>query len=186
MRPAAYNEACRTKGGWYHTDQIGLVKPADCCFQGLINLLDCTMLHAPGLVVCPGSHKKFNEFFDKYPDVGKHGFSLKGDFISIKGQYLSDFFEAKPIKLCLPSGSLVIWNSKTIHCSAPSSLPRISQPPTRGWTLDRLCGYVCMSPRPKNAKQLQQLLTARINGTLIFLTLMDYPNSTYFLECGWV
>jgi len=51
-----------------------------------------------------------------------------------------------PIKVCCQPGDYVLWDSRTIHCNAPATVPRAI--PKNGSILPprRLVAYVCMTP----------------------------------------
>jgi hypothetical protein len=123
MRPISYDINWRTAGAWYHVDQNGVNKKGKQCFQGLMNIIDCSDPTSPGLVVCPGSHKKFASYFETFPGAGKMGTVDKGDFVTIKPNQLLDFYHVRPIRLCVPAGAFVVWDSRTIHCNAPADIP---------------------------------------------------------------
>jgi hypothetical protein len=128
-------------------DQNGISKPDVACYQGLMNLLDAGK-EAPGLVVCPGSHHRFKTFFEQNPGAGRMGSEMKGDFVSIKPAQLVSFFNVRPIKICVPAGTFVIWDSRTIHCNTPAANNKFSVGKDNAIVPDRIVGYVCMSPRP--------------------------------------
>jgi len=174
MKPTSYNADWRTTGSWYHLDQNGIKKKGDCCYQGLLNLID-NLEDDPGFVVVPQSNHKFSSFFQQ---VGPH---VRGDFVSVKPNVLMDHFKAQPVKLCVPAGSFVVWNSKTVHCNTPALKPRPMIPPhdrarRQAVTLERVVAYICMSPRPKNAAVLQSLLWEKAKGVRAGVTTNHWPD----------
>eukprot|EP01102_Stenamoeba_stenopodia_P001492 TRINITY_DN1129_c0_g3_i1.p1 TRINITY_DN1129_c0_g3~~TRINITY_DN1129_c0_g3_i1.p1 ORF type:complete len:374 (-),score=90.89 TRINITY_DN1129_c0_g3_i1:129-1250(-) len=177
MRPTSYDPEWKTNGSWYHLDQNGLKKKGDCCYQGLLNLID-NLEDDPGIVVVPESNHKFSSFFSLIdtPDLRS-----RGDFVSIKPHYLTNHFKAVPLKLCIPAGSFVVWNSKTVHCNTPALTPRPIIPPhdvarRKAVTLERAVAYVCMSPRPKNPKVLEDLLWNKTKAIRSGVTTNHWPD----------
>eukprot|EP00038_Savillea_parva_P005875 m.160412 g.160412 ORF g.160412 m.160412 type:complete len:466 (+) comp11945_c0_seq1:190-1587(+) len=133
----------KTQGGWYHLDQ-GNERPGKCCIQGLVLYTDATP-HSGGLVVVPGSHKDFNGLLQRNTQT------TYGDFVSIAA---TDpvLAQGSARLVCARAGDLVLWDSRTVHCSSPGVVdtpeetPRVTAGPLAPVELLRICGYVCMTP----------------------------------------
>lgn len=204
MRPVSFNSDWKTASGWYRTffrekipgisspasayqnfvapfyvdvDQNGVTKPNIACYQGLVNLLEAGK-DAPGLVVCPGSHHKFRTFFEENPGAGQVGGNLKGDFVSIKPAQLVSYFKVRPIKLCVPAGALVIWDSRTIHCNTPAANNKFTAAPKGHNAVipDRIVAYICMSPRPSQHHILMNLLKQKRKAVHEGITTNHWPD----------
>eukprot|EP01103_Thecamoeba_quadrilineata_P021571 TRINITY_DN9959_c0_g1_i1.p1 TRINITY_DN9959_c0_g1~~TRINITY_DN9959_c0_g1_i1.p1 ORF type:complete len:428 (+),score=84.85 TRINITY_DN9959_c0_g1_i1:53-1336(+) len=161
-RPFQFNPSWRTRAGnWFHFDQNGCIKPNRTCVQGLVNYFEAGPDDG-GLVVVPGSHKIFREWYRRR----KSDLERKGEFILV-----SDFEDPnsiwnneikreglQPIKVCSRAGDLVLWDSRTIHCNAPAkitySIPiEVPKDQDHSLLLRRLVCYVCMTP----AKRLEEV-----------------------------
>ena len=115
--PYEYNREWRTQGGWYHVDQ-NYMRPqrqGRVCVQGLVTLCDANETTG-GLVVVPKSHKFHKDFCESSP-LAK-GF---GDFVPVPvGDPMLD---GGARLICAEAGSLILWDSRTIHCNTPSLVP---------------------------------------------------------------
>lgn len=102
--------------------------------QGLISLYEASG-QTGGLTVVPGSHLFFQEFIKGQNDPSKDFYSIPQNSAALKEH-------SKQLVCCRP-GDLVLWDSRTIHASAPAPLP----PETPIHQLLRAVGYVCMTPK---------------------------------------
>tara|TARA_X000000368_G_scaffold88406_2_gene67394 strand:- start:1335 stop:2222 length:888 start_codon:yes stop_codon:yes gene_type:complete len=111
---------------WTHTDQAPDYKGV-WCFQGFVSL---TANKERTLQVYKGSHLNHEEYFKEKGITGKKNWQL------IDKEYL-DNIENTRIKLDVPAGALVLWDSRVFHQNTygkPESEERIVQ-------------YVCFYPR---------------------------------------
>jgi len=170
FRPHEYNEAWKTKAGWYHLDQNGNAKPGKICVQGFLNYYP-SGVDDGGLCVIPKSHLIFPQIFQKYYPRKK-----KGDWIVIaqceefwKGLYVEH--KLQPIKVCCEPGDFVLWDSRTIHCS---SGPLTSRPLPKSGLLEprRLVAYICMTPMKRLTEEVK---AARINAYYTGQTTSHWP-----------
>ena len=130
----------KTKRGWYlgnnwfHTDQ-SFKKKDKCCIQGFINLYPVNEKDA-SLTVLEKSHKYHQEFNSTYNiNSSDDWYKLqKGeiDFYTKKG--------CKPYAVKAGIGSMVLWDSRTIHQGKEPEKTR----PDENF---RIVVYVCMMPR---------------------------------------
>ena len=138
----------KTKRGWYlgnnwfHTDQ-SFKKKDKCCIQGFINLYPVNEKDA-SLTVLEKSHKYHQEFNNvNTPDSTGDWYKLqKGeiDFYTKKG--------CKPYAVKADIGSMVLWDSRTIHQGKEPEKTRLEEN-------FRIVVYVCMMPRSvSNSKAL--------------------------------
>ena len=110
---------------WTHTDQSSKKKGLF-CYQGLVSL---TANKERTLVVYEGSHLKHEEYFkDRFITDNK-------DWNLIDFDYLNSIKNTRRI-LNVPSGSLVLWDSRTFH---QNQLGKSDE--------ERLVQYVCYLPR---------------------------------------
>lgn len=119
---------------WYHTDQ-SYFRPEFECIQSLITGLDIDEGDAT-LSIMEGSnkyHKEFKETFD---------IKDKKDWYKLSKEQEVFYQERDCIiaNIKCPRGSLVLWDSRTIHCGIESTIgrpiPKI-----------RYVGYLCYMPR---------------------------------------
>ncbi|ETS75478.1 hypothetical protein PFICI_12422 [Pestalotiopsis fici W106-1] len=103
------------KMAWEHVDQSPLRRGLH-CVQGILNLSPAGPEDG-GLVVYPGSHALFDEFFDTQTD--KHDWNPldRYMFSAQQLQWLKDR-GVYPHKVCADVGDLIIWDSRTIHYGA--------------------------------------------------------------------
>ena len=143
-RPWTYKNNWRTNEGnsWLHIDQHPIGRPGKHCVQGLVNLLP-TSESTGGNVVVPGSHKRFAQIPHEYeerlsrihPSIDH--FRFPNDDPGLK--------DVKPVMAEMAAGDLLLWDSRTIHCSAPGLKDPQSSP-----ELLRAASLVCMMPRSKS------------------------------------
>ena len=178
-RPWTYNPAWRTNEGnsWLHIDQHPVGRPGKHCVQGLVNLLP-TSESTGGNVVVPGSHKRFQNIPDDYaerlarihPSIDH--FRFPNDDPGLKG--------SKPIMAEMSAGDLLLWDSRTIHCSAPGTKEMKTTE-----QLLRAASLVCMMPRSKSnpeviakRKLAVEALTSTTNWSDRFINADEFPQIT--------
>jgi len=132
--------------GWFHTDQR-LCDSSEQCFQGWVTGLDVRPGDAT-LTVLRGSHAYHAEF------AARFGYSASGkaDWHKLANQEELDFFVREKgcerVAICCPAGSLVLWDSRTMHAGQEPLLVR-PEPNIR------CIVYVCYVPRTRaTPKQL--------------------------------
>lgn len=171
-RPFEYNEAWKTKEGWYHLDQNGITNSPDrVCVQGFLNFYPAGVDDG-GLVVIPKSHLIFNDIFRELPHLAN-----VGDFVRLDSQraFWSGLYKQhklKPLKVCAHAGDFVLWDSRTIHCNASA---RTARPlPTNGTCLPprRLVAYVCMTPAERLT---DEIIAKRISAYKTGQTTSHWP-----------
>ena len=131
------------RGEWLHAD-TSYHKPRP-CVQGFVNLIDVHEGDAT-LTALLGSHKLFGDVpLNMVPD--KNFTMLK----TVPG--LREWYEdrgCKQVRVQAPAGSVVLWDTKTIHSGCNPVRGRANA----SW---RLVVYVCMMPRstssPKSIKR---------------------------------
>jgi hypothetical protein len=175
-RPWAIRPEWRTNrgGSWLHIDQHPITRPGLQCVQGLVNLIATTPATG-GNVLIPGSHKKFHTIPDVYPErlgrvpVEVDHFRFPSDDPMLAGQ--------QPIMCHLEAGDLLLWDSRTIHCSSASI-----ETPQAAPELMRVVGLVCMMPRAKTSEKVLeqrrravQNVTSTTNWTDRFINADKFP-----------
>jgi ectoine hydroxylase-related dioxygenase (phytanoyl-CoA dioxygenase family) len=158
----------KTIGGWFHVDQ-GRETRGFQCVQGLVSLFD----QGPdtgGLVVLPGSHKHHDALCELARDTTEY-IELPQD---------SKLLQAEPqggLLVACRAGDLVLWDSRTVHCNAPASVPPMC-PPGR---LLRAAVYVCMTPR---SWATEQDLERRRQSYELRVTTSHWPHKQV-MGFGW-
>ncbi len=140
-RPWMINEAWKTNrgGAWLHIDQHPITRPGLQCVQGLVNLIR-TSPQTGGNVLIPGSHKSFATIPEVYPQrLGR--IPLDVDHFRFPAD--DPFLQGTPPIMChLEAGDLLLWDSRTIHCSSASM-----EQPEAAPALMRAVSLVCMMPK---------------------------------------
>jgi ectoine hydroxylase-related dioxygenase (phytanoyl-CoA dioxygenase family) len=129
-----------TKRGWYrnrtwfHTDQ-SYVRHKFECVQGFVNLYDVQEYDAT-LRVLRGSHIYHKEFRDTFSITNKADWYK----LSPEQQIFYSYRGCEDICIKAPAGSLVLWDSRTIHQGM--------QPQKERKDKNVRCAlYVCMTPK---------------------------------------
>jgi len=130
---------------WYHTDQSYFRNDLE-CYQGFVTMYDVNDNDGT-LTVLEGSHNYHSEFakfleIDKLDKKSKEYKDLKTDWYKLTPEQ-QDFYMKKGCKMtCVkcPKGSLVLWDSRTIHAGKEPDKTRKEQN-------TRFIVYVCMTPR---------------------------------------
>lgn len=142
---------------WSHMDQSSKVTSRQ-CIQGYVNLTDASDENTGSLYVIPGSHKKFAAFFEKFPEMREKS---KGDWCKLENEEQRAFFGEDAIRVHGPRGSMVLWDSRTVHQSIP--------PVNRETAKQRLVVYTCFQPRrllsERNLKKKQKAFDEFRNTT---------------------
>ena len=143
-RPWTHNANWRTNDGptWMHIDQHPIGRPGRHCVQGLVNLIDSSQATG-GNVMVPGSHKRFEAIPADYPDrLARIHPSIDHFRFPKQDPLLAD---TQPIQAHLKAGDMLLWDSRTIHCSSPGT-----ETPPDNKQLLRAASLVCMMPRAKS------------------------------------
>jgi ectoine hydroxylase-related dioxygenase (phytanoyl-CoA dioxygenase family) len=120
---------------WAHMDQSAKITERS-CIQGYVNLTDASTDATGSLYVIPRSHTKFAEFFEKFPEMRE---SSKGDWCKLESPEQHAFFGADAVRVHGGVGSLVLWDSRSVHQSIP--------PASRTDAKKRCVVYVSYQPR---------------------------------------
>ena len=143
-RPWNINPQWKTESGqtWFHIDQHPISRPGKQCVQGLVNLLP-TSEEIGGNVMVPGSHKFFKNIPQEYEErlarlpLGVDHFRFPNDDPKLSSQ--------KPIMCNMEIGDMLLWDSRTIHCSnSGTSLRKGTK------ELVRAASLICMMPKEKS------------------------------------
>ncbi len=145
-----------SSGNWFHLDQ-GPRKQGRQCIQGLVTLENMATDDAT-LCVLEGSHAHHSEFYRKF------GIDIASDwhkFTTEQIEWMREQSGVKELRVEAPRGSLVLWDSRTVHCTG---LPlKNRKNPGRF----RYIVYVCMAPRAfADKKQLEKKQSAFKNMRL--------------------
>jgi len=184
FRPPEVNAKWRTDGAWYHIDQNLYNRPGLHAIQGLLNFLPSGPYDG-GFVVTPKSHLMVEDAFARIPDLtskkARDYMRTPSDLQfwvdargAIKNRDETNRYDLLPVKLVLEAGDLVLWDSRTIHCSHPAT----RNDPTSAKRLKRLAAYICMTPA-SSAKNLAELAKYRILAFQKGITTTHWPHEFY-------
>ncbi|NCG39140.1 MAG: hypothetical protein GWP48_16690 [Actinobacteria bacterium] len=144
-RPTAVNPGWRTNrgGSWLHIDQHPIGRPGFHCVQGLVSLLPSSP-STGGNVIIPGSHKLFESIPNLYTErlsridsgIDHFRFPIDDPLLAL----------TPPIMPHIEAGDLLLWDSRTVHCSSPA-IDAEGDPRTG---LLRAASLVCMMPRSRS------------------------------------
>lgn len=139
---------------WFHTDQSYTRREFE-CVQSWVTALDVNENDAT-LAVYEGSHAYHAEFAEKF------GVTKKDNWYKLDTEEQKEFYrsrcEERYIKC--PRGSIVLWDSRTIHCGVE---PR----KTRSAPNTRCVAYLCYMPRSlASDKELAKKVAAYENGRM--------------------
>eukprot|EP00047_Mylnosiga_fluctuans_P015044 m.43023 g.43023 ORF g.43023 m.43023 type:complete len:321 (+) comp5755_c0_seq1:99-1061(+) len=121
---------------WFHVDQ-SYCRPGFECVQGLVTAYD-VMPGDATLSVLVGSHRQGPALTAAHPEL----LGNKGDWVMLREEHLA-FMRAQGCERAnvqCTAGSLVLWDSRTVHCGC---LPQ----PGRAQQSMRFVTYVCQIPR---------------------------------------
>ena len=144
-RPTAVNPGWRTNrgGSWLHIDQHPVGRPGFHCVQGLVSLLPSSP-STGGNVIIPGSHKLFESIPDLYTErLGRIDSGIDHFRFPVDDPLLAS---SPPIMPHIEAGDLLLWDSRTVHCSSPA-IDAEGDPRTG---LLRAASLVCMMPRSRS------------------------------------
>jgi len=146
-----------TDKGWFHLDQNPRQKPGRACVQGLINLMDASPATG-GNVLVPQSHRLFPQHYLQDSNDTNNG-STVADYYRTRLDEIGgdDWMEINPndevvldpqriITLLLQAGDLLLWDSRTVHCSHPATEDVTDIAIGAGNGLIRAATAVCMLP----------------------------------------
>jgi ectoine hydroxylase-related dioxygenase (phytanoyl-CoA dioxygenase family) len=157
FRPCGAEPAWRVASGWWHVDQNALLGPhraGRAAVQGIVTYLDAGPATG-GLCVVPGSHRA-------------HAAVCAASAGSAPGVPLDPadpVLRAGGALVRARAGDLLLWDSRTVHCSAaPDAAAEDQAAAAAGTTgglaggsapaeLLRLVAYVCMVPRARAAPE---------------------------------
>jgi hypothetical protein len=134
------------RSGWFHafgwhTDQNYMRSNQFECIQSWVTAYDVREGDAT-LAFLENSHLYHAEFAQVFAtDVKKEG--AKDDWFKLEAHHVKWYMEEKkcqPRCIQCAAGSMVFWDSRTIHCGIPPSKDR-AQPNAR------CVAYLCMTPR---------------------------------------
>lgn len=129
--------ATDVRGGWFHLDHNPRDRPEFGALQGLVNLMPLPASstssksdYVGGTVLVEGSHKLFPCHYtsgDAYDNFYK--FKLEevdgDDWLEIDGKDHALFCSKRYPAVCpvLAAGDVLLWDSRTVHCSYPINSP---------------------------------------------------------------
>ena len=135
--PPALVQSDEKEKTWFHVDQSSRRRGLH-CIQGVLNLTDSSEETDAGLVLIPGSHHYHNEYFKE------HDIAVSREWYKHTEEDLKWFYETKQlksIKVNAKAGSVILWDSRTIHCNKKPSPNQVDQ------TKAGIGVYICMTPR---------------------------------------
>ncbi len=146
---------------WLHCDQSYLRNDFE-CVQGWINAYDTNTGDAT-LTILEGSHQYHQEFRNHFNKTDSD------DWVILSEQELDWYINTKGCvknHIKCPGGSLVIWDSRTIHCGKEPE-------PTRPQPNYRCVVYTCYTPR---SRATPSSLNKKINAWRDLRTTSHWPH----------
>ena len=127
---------------WFHSDQSYLSDGLK-CIQGYVTLRDINEGDAT-LSVLEGSHNYQKDFRERFnPDSKIDWYKLNEE----EEEFYRNEKMCEEVRIKCPKGSLVLWDSRTIHCGVESLRNR----PKENF---RSIVYVCYTPRSLSSEKL--------------------------------
>jgi len=149
-RPPSVDPDWRTNrgGSWLHIDQHPIGRPGFHCVQGMVSLLP-TDPTTGGNVLIPGSHRMFEQIPELYTDrLARIDPTIDHFRFPTDDPQLTD----TPAIIChLEAGDMLLWDSRTVHCSSPGSATSDGATPA---SLIRAASLICMMPRSRSNDQI--------------------------------
>ena len=120
---------------WHHMDQ-STTRPDFECIQGFIDI-NGTDLEDGCLIVREKSHLLVSEYAKQF------NIQSKKDWVKLEPDHNKWYDEkgSKPIRVTCPQGSLVLWDSRTVHANS-TALKSRNKPDKFRFVI-----YTCMTPR---------------------------------------
>ncbi len=130
----------KTTGGWLHTDQSYTRNDLE-CIQSWVTAFDVNEDDAT-LLFIEGSHKYHKEFAKEF------GITDKSNWYKLEEEQVEFYTRncGKPCRIKCPKGSIVLWDSRTIHCGTEPIKNREKEN-------YRCVSYVCMLPKNLASKK---------------------------------
>lgn len=175
FRPYGHHRSWKaTRRNWNHVDQAQRKRGLH-CVQGLITLKDAT-IKTGGLVVVPQSHRFHEDILTRYPGTGSWNFiGLKqNDPVLTEG-------ESRPRLVCAEAGDLILWDSRTVHCSTQPLVE--DQGLLRSNDLIRAVAYVSMTPAAWCSDEVVIQRSAAFERAV---TCSHWPHEFYPMDYGTV
>jgi ectoine hydroxylase-related dioxygenase (phytanoyl-CoA dioxygenase family) len=130
------------KNLWFHTDQSFQRNQFE-CIQSWVTAYNVEEGDST-LYILENSHLFHSEFAEQFNESTKE----KKDYYKLNNTELNFYIEKKctPTKIVCPAGSLVLWDSRTIHCGTEALKTRTN-------TNFRCVAYLSYMPRHLSTKQ---------------------------------
>jgi len=161
-RPTAIDPSWATDrgGAWLHIDQHPISRPGRQCVQGAVTLTT-TSPSIGGNIVVPGSHKWFANIPERYaerlgrlPETQDH-FRFPTDDPQLQ--------ETPPIMCHMEAGDMMLWDSRTVHCSSPGKEAAPETDQVTAPALTRAASLICMMPRAHSNDEVIARRRAAVN-----------------------
>ncbi len=188
-RPTDVDPAWETTrgGSWLHVDQHPITRPGFHCVQGAVSLM-ASSPSAGGNILIPGSHKWFADIPDTYPDrLGRLPEWLDHFRFPADDPRLA---ATPPIMAHLEAGDMMLWDSRTVHCSSPGIEPAPPSNPNEP-SLIRAASLVCMMPKARASDEVLAqrraavpTLTSTTNWSDRFFNTDTYPEMETAKDLG--
>ena len=168
-----------TRGGsWLHVDQHPITRPGFHCVQGAVSLMPSSPATG-GNILIPGSHSWFPDIPVRYGErlervpVWLDHFRFPADDPRLQ--------DTPPVMCHMEAGDMMLWDSRTVHCSSPGLEPAPPSDPTAP-SLIRAASLVCMMPKAGASDELiaqrrsaVDTVTSTTNWCDRFFSTDDYP-----------
>jgi len=140
-----------TRGGsWLHVDQHPITRQGFHCVQGAVSLMESSPATG-GNILIPGSHKWFADIPETYAKrLGRLPETLDHFRFPADDPRLED---TPPIMAHMNAGDMMLWDSRTVHCSSPGIEPAAASDPAMP-SLIRAASLVCMMPKSRASEEV--------------------------------
>jgi len=144
-------EWATTRGGsWLHVDQHPITRPGFHCVQGAVSLMASSPATG-GNILIPGSHKWFADIPTTYSErLGRLPVTLDHFRFPADDPRLQD---TPPIMCHMEAGDMMLWDSRTVHCSSPGIEPAPASDSAVP-SLIRAASLVCMMPKSRASDEV--------------------------------
>jgi len=145
-RPTSVNPDWATNrgGSWMHVDQHPVTRPGFHCVQGAVTLMPSSP-STGGNILIPQSHRWFSDIPQTYAErLARLPTWLDHFRFPVDDPRLAT---TPPVMCHMEAGDMMLWDSRTVHCSSPGLEPPLAVSNDTASSLIRAVSLVCMMPR---------------------------------------
>jgi len=136
---------------WYAGEKAPLAD--ELCVQGVYYASE-TNFTTPTFVCSPGSHQQWKIFCDSDENPSKNGARVLNylPLDKFSSKFISQIDLPEPFRIHVPTRSLLLWDSRTIHGNAPPS-----EKSKCGEDLGRIAFAICYGPVAQRTENVQKM-----------------------------